>query len=283
MHAMKKRRPLRIEALEARETPDVSLGHGAAYPVQSLPATVPGIHEQSPLAPQISSTALQAVAPSRPAVENVTALLEQALAASRALTPQALERFFHSFTELDQLLNGFSSSTSSATSAEARESGWQFIRNYTRKAIRNDESRFGAVVDHEDIVHQVYVEWSEQAGSQDRAFTDVLQKDSPSRQILRKMVRRVLDRVRYQQGRAQKNVEFVDQPTPVAANTQEWLDMQIDLSQGVGGLNPQERRTLELRGQGMTFEEIGSELGLLKQRVFEIYHAAIDRLQQVYA
>jgi hypothetical protein len=40
---------------------------------------------------------------------------------------------------------------------------------------------------------------------------------------------------------------------------------------------------LELRREGKTFEEIGSEMGLVKQRVSEIFNSAIGLLQDVYA
>ena len=33
----------------------------------------------------------------------------------------------------------------------------------------------------------------------------------------------------------------------------------------------------------MTFEEIGSEIGMVKQRVYEIYSSTLDRLQKIYA
>jgi len=52
---------------------------------------------------------------------------------------------------------------------------------------------------------------------------------------------------------------------------------------GAGNLVPQEMRLLELRRQGMTFEEIGTEIGMVKQRVYEIYSSALDRLQKIYA
>jgi hypothetical protein len=32
----------------------------------------------------------------------------------------------------------------------------------------------------------------------------------------------------------------------------------------------------------MTFEEIGDDTGMVKQRVFEIFNAALERLQEVY-
>ena len=72
-------------------------------------------------------------------------------------------------------------------------------------------------------------------------------------------------------------------PAPVKPTEQDWIDMQVDWASGAGRLGPRERQLLELRGQGKTFEEIGSELGLAKQRVCELLNAAIDRLQELYS
>ena len=93
----------------------------------------------------------------------------------------------------------------------------------------------------------------------------------------------MLDHERYDQQRQKRMVELLDQPAPVKTGDQEWLDLQIDWSQGVGNLSPLERQMLELRRQGMTFEEIGGETGMVKQRVFEIFNSALERLQEVYS
>ena len=78
--------------------------------------------------------------------------------------------------------------------------GWRFLYNYTRKAIRNEQLRRGALADSEDLVQQVFVEWWERVGSRDRALSAVLNRDSPEHFLLRKTVRRVLDRFREKLG-----------------------------------------------------------------------------------
>jgi hypothetical protein len=37
-----------------------------------------------------------------------------------------------------------------------------------------------------------------------------------------------------------------------------------------------------LRRQGMSFGDIGSEMGMPKQRVWEVYHAVEARLRKIY-
>jgi DNA-directed RNA polymerase sigma subunit (sigma70/sigma32) len=58
--------------------------------------------------------------------------------------------------------------------------------------------------------------------------------------------------------------------------------MEIDLAQGIGGLNARERDILDLRRWGMTFEEIGTKLGMPRQRVFEAYSELLSRLTTLY-
>src|SRR5690349_6864137 len=116
---MKKRRVLRIERLEARETPDVSLCP-AACPAPPLTAQMAG--------PANGSMAGQPESP---------------------LSLPALETIFSSPAEMEKLLG---------PSAEPPE-GWQFLSNYARKAIRNEELHYGALPDHDDILQQIYVEW----------------------------------------------------------------------------------------------------------------------------
>jgi hypothetical protein len=240
---MKKRRVLRIERLEARETPDVSLCP-AAYPAPPLTAQLAGPADGFP-----------AGQPESP------------------LSLPALETIFSSPAEMEKLLG---------PSAEPPE-GWQFLSNYARKAIRNEELHYGALPDHDDILQQIYVEWREQVGPGDSSLAGLLHRDSAGRQVLRKAVRRVLDHARYEQTRRKRVLELHDQPAPVRPAAQDWADVRLDWSLGVGGLGDGERQVLELRSQGKTFAEIGAEMGLLKQRVFEMYSAALDRLQEVYA
>src|SRR5205807_915044 len=149
--------------------------------------------------------------------------------------------------------------------------------------ISNDELKYGALPDHEDLVHQIYVEWREQVGSWNRDLTDLLNKDSAERQVLRKTVRRVLDRARYESTKQRRLVEFIDQPAPTKPEDQDWIDLQIDWTSNSMQLSPREIQMLALRREGKTFEEIGSEMGLLKQRVAEMYNSAFSSLQDLYA
>jgi len=101
--------------------------------------------------------------------------------------------------------------------------------------------------------------------------------------VLRKTVRRVIDRARYEQGKQQRMLPLFDQAAPAQPVQQDWVDLQIDWSHGASRLDPRDRHLLELRRQGKTFEEIGTDLGMAKQRVFEIYSDTIDRLQSLYS
>jgi hypothetical protein len=249
---MKKRRVLRVERLEARENPDVSL----------CPAACPA----PPLTAQLAGPADDPLAGPGPAAGRPDGQ------PGAALSLPALETIFSSPAEMAKLLG---------PSAEPPE-GWHFLSNYARKAIRNEELHHGALPDHDDILHQVYVEWREQVGGGDPALTGLLNRDSAERQVLRTAVRRVLDRVRYEQTRRKRVLELHDQPAPARPAQQDWIDVRIDWSLGVGNLDARERRLLELRSQGKTFAEIGAEMGLVRQRVFEMYSAAIDRLQEAY-
>jgi DNA-directed RNA polymerase specialized sigma24 family protein len=246
---MKKRHIPGIEVLEARETPDVSLGSAAtrALPLSPTPPVVFG--QDLPLA--------------------VPALAD----ANSNSYLQALETVFADAEGLKKLLT-------EATSSEPQ--GWQFLCNYTRKALRNEELKYGSLPDHEDVLHEVFVEWREQVGSTDAALTHLLDRESPERQLLRKTVRRVLDHARYERTRQKRMVELFDQPAPVKPSEQDWIDVQLDWASGAGALGARERQLLELRGQGKTFEEIGAEMGLLKQRVCELFNASMDRLQALY-
>jgi DNA-directed RNA polymerase specialized sigma24 family protein len=245
---MKKRRVLRMERLEARETPDVSL----------CPAACP-----APLTANLAAPAGPVAAPGPGQPGGVP---------GEGLSLRALETIFSSPAEMAKLLG---------RPAEPPE-GWQFLSNYARKAIRNEELHYGALPDHDDILHEIYVEWREQVGSGDSSLAGLLHKDSAERQVLRKAVRRVLDHARYEHTRQKRVLELHDQPAPARPAGREWADVRLDWSLGVGGLGAREKQVLELRSQGMTFEEIGAEMGLLKQRVFEMYSAAMDRLQEAY-
>jgi hypothetical protein len=285
---MKKRRVLGIEQLEARETPDVSLGHAGAYSLPSLPVDA-AIHNGHLLPP---STLLPGSEQAYTAPKALPDLAHQAEAASYL---QALERLFNEdFQHLvDRAAESLAQETPAATteasanaqavSQEQALQAWRFLSNYTRKAIRNEEIKYGGLPDHEDIIHQTFVEWRQQVGPQATPLANLLDKTSAERQVLQKTVRRVIDHTRYEQNRQKKMAELIDQAAPLKAGHQDWVDLRLDWAQGVGNLVPQELRMLELRSQGKTFEEIGSEIGLVKQRVYEMYHSTLDRLQSIYA
>src|SRR5262249_50859353 len=162
---------------------------------------------------------------------------------------------FASPLDLEPFLAG---PTLAPASKHAEQAGWRFLSNYTRKAIRNEELRFGPLPDHEDIAHQVFVEWREQAGPGRGVYRGRLEKDSAQRLLLRRTVRQVLDRARYQSQRQQRTVELLDQPEPPRRTEQEWADVQLDWETGGDAPDARERQVLELRRQGMTFEEIGA-------------------------
>src|SRR5690349_14856178 len=104
---MKKRRALRIERLEARETPDVSLCP-AACPTPSLTAQLAG-----PAGDRLVGPGPGAEAPAgRP---------------GGSLSVPALETIFASPAEMGKLLGR----------PGVPPPGWEFLSNYTRKAIRN--------------------------------------------------------------------------------------------------------------------------------------------------
>ncbi len=249
-----------IERLEARETPDVSLGSAARLAPLAAPHAAPAPTDLP------AATLLDRAGPIW----------------TDELSPRAVESLFANPFDLGPLL-GESTLLAPAADKQFELAGWRFQENYTRKAVRNEELRFGPLPDHEDIAHQVFVEWREQAGPGGQAFAGLLHKDSPERLLLRKTVRQVIDRARYQYQRQQRTAELLDQPAPVKAAEQDWQELQLDWEVGGNGPSARERQVLEMRRQGMTFEEIGAELGMVKQRVSEIYQAVVERLQARYA
>jgi hypothetical protein len=287
---MKKRRMLGIEALEARETPDVSLSSAVAYPAvpQSANQAVIG-GAGAATQPQPGATP-HAVGPE---VLDKDVLLGWLDSSSKPyLSPQALKTLFSNAEELEKLLAtpGRLPQGEEATQAlapvaatqQSQDQGWQYLFNYSRKAIRNAELKFGTLPDHEDMVHQIFVEWREQVGPADQTFARLLNQDSTERQILRKTVRRVIDHTRYEQSRQRRMVELIDQPAPAKPGEQDWIDLRLDWSMGPAITGPRQQRMLVLRSQGMTFEEIGLEMGLPKQRVCEAINDAVQRLQELY-
>jgi hypothetical protein len=133
------------------------------------------------------------------------------------------------------------------------------------------------------MVHQVFVEWREQVGPDEQHLTNLLDKDSFERQVLRRTVPRVISRARYANDRYAEQVDATELPAQARSAAQDWTDLRIDLEQGVGNLAPYERHILELRRQGKTFDEIGAEVGMAKQRASEICSDVIGRLQAVYS
>jgi hypothetical protein len=159
---------------------------------------------------------------------------------------------------------------------------WTFVRNYATKAIRREEFARGPLPDHADIVQQIYVEWREGVSARDDVHSRLLDKDSPERSVFRGAVRRVLDRSRYDTAKQRRRGELNDQPDAPSKPSRDWADVEIDLTQGVGRLTAREREILDLRRWGATFEEIGTKLGMSKQRVCEAYNELLDRLTAIY-
>jgi RNA polymerase sigma factor (sigma-70 family) len=298
--ATKKRRALSVESLENREVLSASVGVSAIDALPSLLDKQLVIAQEQPLAqPSLSTLAPDALA-------NVPAgkIVRPANPGSSegglgdTLDVPALEALFADADSLARLLvsptDAPASSPSSSPASErpaakqaaltspTQVEGWHFLHNYTRKAIRNEEQRHGPLRDREDLVHQVFVEWREQVGENDLALGQLLNKDSPERLVLRKAARRVLDHARYVRDRDSQIEGLSDQPAPANSSEAEWRELQMDVSQGAGNLDPRERQLLELRRQGMTLDEIGAEVGLAKQRVCEAFVAIIDRLQALY-
>jgi hypothetical protein len=274
---MKRRRPLRLERLEPRETPDVSFHAGAVLPAP----------------PPVAGHGAAAVGTDVPAVNAFPGDLTQAAGAfaGDASTFQVDALFSGPLA-----LEGYRTPLAPAEPAdEARPAnwrggepdlnlqGWSFMRNYTQKAIRGDEARRGRLPDHEDVVQQVYLEWRLQVGPGEGALAGLLTGESPEREALRVSVPRVIARARYQHNRQRATQELTDRPAPDRPPAREWLDWQIDSARGAGGLSGRDRRIVELRAGGATFEEIAREVGLPKQRACEAFNAALTRLRRVYA
>jgi hypothetical protein len=272
----REKRPLvHLEELEARLTPDVTLG-------QSAPALI---------APPEQGSSLSSVSFDLPNPIDANGSLAGAPAgvgdlAQDASYLQAVGSIFSDSDELDKIFHSAAQpllAQAKGTSSDGADAVWRFISNYCKKAIHNDELKYGSLVDHEDLVHQVYVEWREQVGNDSASLANLTNKDSTERQVLRKTVRRVLDHARYESSKQRRMVEFSDQPAPVNSADQDWIELQLDWSSGRLQLGPREKQMLQMRREGKTFEEIGAEMGLIKQRVSEMYNAALSSLQQVYA
>jgi hypothetical protein len=160
--------------------------------------------------------------------------------------------------------------------------GYQYLCNYSRQAIHTAERRVGPLHDHDDIIQQICLEWLEQAGPPDGAFPRLLEKAPAEMQLLRETVHRVITRITYQQRKGRVNADLSRWPAPDRPAERAWVDFKSDCERGVGHLTQQEWQILELRRQGHTFGEIGSTIGMLRQRAWEIYHDVVARLQHIY-
>jgi DNA-directed RNA polymerase specialized sigma24 family protein len=162
------------------------------------------------------------------------------------------------------------------------ERGYQYLCHYARHSIHAAERRVGPLRDHDDLVQQICVEWLEQAGPPAEALPRLLEQAPAEMQLLRAVVTRVIARAVYQQKRQTVVLDFNDWPARGNAIERDWAEFKADCEQGVGNLSRQEWQVLDLRRQGKTFEEIGAELRLPRQRVWEVYHAVEARLREIY-
>jgi DNA-directed RNA polymerase specialized sigma24 family protein len=160
---------------------------------------------------------------------------------------------------------------------------WDFLRNYANKAIRREERMRGPLADHADIIQQIYVEWREDVPPGNDVHTRLLDANSTERVAFRSAVRRVLDRSRYDDAKQRRLAAIAEHEVESQAAPREWVDLEIDLALGVGRLTFRQRRILDLRRAGMTFDDIGKEIGLPKQRVFEEFTDVIERLTAIYS
>jgi DNA-directed RNA polymerase specialized sigma24 family protein len=162
------------------------------------------------------------------------------------------------------------------------ERGYQYLCHYARHSIYTAERRVGPLRDHDDLVQQICVEWLEQAGPPAEALPRLLEHAPAEMQLLRAVVNRVIARAVYQQKRQSVVLDLNDWPARDNAVERDWAEFKTDCEQGVGNLSRREWQVLDLRRQGKTFEEIGAELRLPRQRVWEVYHAVEARLREIY-
>jgi hypothetical protein len=289
----RKRPALYCERLEQRELPANSLSAGI-LPMdlaRAVPLTAPaapssgyfldqrddaGSRDNAAFPVGLSSEAVGAFFAGHSALDE---LLEPAAALGHGLTGEesGFESLPSSGWDADSM-SAFSPAAPKVSEAEF----WAFLRNYATKAIRREEFARGPLPDHADIIQQIYVEWREGVASGNDVHARVLERDSPERSVFRGAVRRVLDRTRYDATKQRRRADVTADETAAAAPTRDWADLEIDLAQGVGRLTQRERDILDLRRWGMTFEEIGTKLGMPRQRVFEAYSELLDRLSAIY-
>jgi hypothetical protein len=161
--------------------------------------------------------------------------------------------------------------------------GYRYLCNYGRTAIYRAERRAGPLSDHEDIIQQICLEWLQQVGPPHEAFPRLLEHAAVEMQLLRATVNRVIGRMIYQQRKDRRRSGLVDWPAPAHSTERDWMEFHSDCAEGVGHLTRQEWHILEQRRQGKTFTEIGAELGVARQRVWEVYHEVEARLRRIYS
>jgi DNA-directed RNA polymerase specialized sigma24 family protein len=160
---------------------------------------------------------------------------------------------------------------------------------YAWSSIRHAERVHGEKLQSpEDVVQEIYIEWRGLVGPQpeEEALSKLLQDGSEEMKSLRVAVQRVIGRARYQQRQRSKAID-INRPAADSAafarrGEQERIDWEDLWENVVSTLAPHEKQILELRKQGKTFAEIGSALGLPRQRACETYHNVVARLQKNY-
>jgi hypothetical protein len=171
----------------------------------------------------------------------------------------------------------------------AAQQGLDRLCAYAWSSIHNAEKAHGVkFVSPEDMVQEIYLEWRGLVGPrpEDEALSQLLHDSSEEMRFLRLAVQRVIGRTRYQQKQWTKGSGL---PGPdcrsdalIRPGEQERVDWEDLWENVVSTLAANEKQVLELRKQGKTFAEIGSELGMPKQRACETYHSAVARLQKSY-
>jgi hypothetical protein len=165
----------------------------------------------------------------------------------------------------------------------AAQRGLERLCAYAWRSIHNAERvQGGRFLCPEDMVQDIYLAWRELTGPQpeEQALAKLLENDSREMGLLRVAVQRVIARTHYQQARWRRTVG--GPPAVAKPGGQEGIDWKDFWESVVGRLTPREKQILELRKQEKTFAEIGAELGMSKQRVCELFHDVVTRLQNDY-
>jgi hypothetical protein len=165
----------------------------------------------------------------------------------------------------------------------AAQRGLERLWAYAWRSIHNAERAQGRrFLCPEDMVQDIYVAWRELTGPQPeyQALAKVLDNQSREMGLLRLAVQRVIARAHYQQARWRRAVGAP--PALAEPGGQEGIDWKDFWESVVARLTPREKQILELRKQEKTFAEIGAELGLSRQRVCELFHGVVTRLQNDY-